>query len=54
MTPVEVSLWAQPIRSAAGSAVGAGASPGSASIRIGSPRNGATLAALANFCENSP
>ena len=54
MTPVEVSLWAQAITSAAGSAVGAGASPGSASTRIGSARNGAAAVALANFRENSP
>ena len=31
-----------------------GASPGSASTTIGSPRKGAAAVALANFCENSP
>ena len=41
MTPVEVSLWAQASTSAAGSATGSGASPGSASITIGSARKGA-------------
>ena len=54
MTPVEVSLWAQAITSAAGSAVGSGASPGSASTTIGSWRNGAAAVDLANFEENSP
>ncbi len=53
-TPVEVSLWAQAMTSAAGSARGSGASPGSASTRIGSARNGAAAATLANFAENSP
>ena len=54
MTPVEVSLCAQAITSASGSATGVGASPGSASITIGSARNGAPAVALANFGENSP
>ena len=54
MTPVEVSLWAQAIASAAGSARGSGASPGSASTTIGSARKGAAAVALANFGENSP
>ena len=54
MTPVEVSLWAQAITSAAGSAVGSGASPGAASTTIGSARNGAARVQDANFEENSP
>ena len=40
ITPVEVSLCAQAIASAAGSATGSGAPPGSASTSTGSPRNG--------------
>ena len=54
MTPVEVSLCAQAMTSAAGSARGSGASPGSASITIGSARNGAAAVAFANLLENSP
>jgi hypothetical protein len=54
MTPVDVSLWAQAMTSASGSAFGTGAVPGSALTTIGSSRNGAPAAAVANFCENSP
>ena len=54
ITPVEVSLCAQAMTSASGSAVGVGAVPGSELTMIGSWRNGAPAAALANFCENSP
>jgi hypothetical protein len=54
ITPVEVSLWAQAIASAAASARGSGASPGSASIRIGASRKGAVVVDLANLPENSP
>lgn len=53
-TPVEVSLWAQPIRSAEGSATGSGALPGSAETTTGSPMNGLFLATEANFELNSP
>jgi hypothetical protein len=54
MTPVEVSLWAQPMRSAEGSATGAGASPGAAETTTGSARKGAPAVQVANFAENSP
>ena len=36
------------------SATKAGASPGSALTTVGSPRNGASFAAAANFAPNSP
>ena len=49
MTPVDVSFCGQASRSAAGSAAGVGASPGSASITIGSARKGAPPATLANL-----
>ena len=55
IAPVEVSLWAQPIRSTPSSpATTSGAEPGSASMTCGASNHGASLAALANFDENSP
>jgi hypothetical protein len=54
MTPVDVSLCAQAITSADGSDVGSGAVPGSDATTIGSFRKGASVVAVANFCENSP
>ena len=54
MTPVEVSLCAQATTSTPASNVGAGASPGSLLTTIGSCRNGALAATLANLLENSP
>ena len=53
-TPVEVSLWAQPMRSTDGSACGLGAPPGSALTTTGSPTNGFLATAEANFELNSP
>ena len=53
-TPVEVSLWAQPMRSTESSEVGSGAVPGSELTTTGSARNGAPFATEANFAENSP
>src|SRR3954468_21025584 len=55
MTPVEVSLWAQPTTSQpSATARMTGASPGSADARTGSSRNGAPSVTLANLEENSP
>ena len=48
------SKFAQATASTVESLAGWGASPGAASTTIGSPRNGAPLATLANFEENSP
>jgi len=47
-------LWAQQTTSTVESDAGSGASPGSASTTIGSPRKGAPSVTLANFDENSP
>jgi hypothetical protein len=57
ITPVDVSLWAQAITSTSSpptSDGGVAASPGSASITIGSRRNGAWRVQAANLAENSP
>ena len=54
ITPVEVSLCAQPIRSTPSADRGAGALPGSALTTTGSARNGAPWVTLANFELNSP
>src|ERR1700754_2818494 len=53
-TPVEVSLWAQPMRSTDGSDCGFGALPGSALTTTGSPTNGFLATAEANLLLNSP
>ena len=58
-TPVEVSLWAQPTRStpsycSAPMVAMLGAVPGSVETTIGSSRNGAFFATVANLLENSP
>jgi hypothetical protein len=47
-------LCAHATASAAASAIGAGASPGSACSTIGSPRNGALRVTSANLRLNSP
>src|SRR3954447_4713793 len=54
ITPVEVSLCAQAYTSTPGSARGRGRVPVADSITVGSARNGALRAAVANFEENSP
>ena len=53
-TPVDVSLCGVQYASTPASGANAGAEPGSALRTVGSPRNGASAAALANFAPNSP
>ena len=56
IAPVEVSLWAQPTRSASvpSSSEVAGAVPGSKAWISGSVSHGAFLETVANLPENSP
>ena len=54
MTPVDVSLWVRAYRSMSSRAMGSGWVPTSEAMISGSPRWGASEAAVANLEENSP